>query len=116
MSGSGGGVRELFFWYRVRAESVDAARAAVAAMQATLCADVDGLVARLLVRSDDGEAMQTWMETYARPSHRAGVDADIAARIESSARSLAGFIEGDRHGEAFAVITTPDQKARSIST
>lgn len=109
-------MRELFVWYRVNAENADAARDAVSAMQAALCADIDGLVARVLARSGDGAALQTWMETYARPAHDAGVDADIAARIELHARSLTRLIDGERHGEAFAPITPLDQKARDIST
>ncbi len=109
-------MHELFVWYRVSAENADAARDSVFAMQAALRADIGGLVARVLTRSDDGAALQTWMETYARPAHAAGVDGDIAARIESHARSLTGLIDGERHGEAFAPIAPLDQKARNIST
>ncbi len=106
---------ELFVWYRVRSRSAKAALSAVSTMQAALCADVEGLVARLLIRSDDDAALQTWMETYARPGHDAGVDVDITARIEARAKSLTGLIEGARHGEAFAPMPSPDQRTRSIS-
>ena len=107
---------ELFVWYRVRVESADAALSAVAAMQAALCADIEGLVVRLLIRSDDDAVLQTWMETYARPGHDAGVGVDMTARIEASAGSLAGLIEGARHGETFMPVPSPDQRTRSIST
>ena len=109
-------MHELFVWYRVRSESAEAALSAVAAMQAALCADIEGLVARLLIRSDDDAALQTWMEIYARPGHAAGVDVDMTARIEARAESLAGLIEGARHGETFAPMPSPDQRTRSIST
>ena len=109
-------MRELFVWYRVGPERAGAARIAVAAMQDELCADIDGLVARLLRRSGDDEALQTWMEAYARPGYDAGVDADTEARIEVRARSMAGLIDGARHGEAFEPVQSSDQRPRNIST
>lgn len=109
-------MRELFVWYRVRVERADVVRAEVSAMQDALCAEIDGLVPRLLCRSGDDAALQTWMEAYARPACEAGVDADTEARIEARARLLAGLIEGARHGEAFEPVPPFDQRARNIST
>ena len=109
-------MRELFVWYRVHGAHAGAARAAVFAMQAALAADIDGLACRLLARDDDDAPLQTWMETYARPGHDGGIDAGLQARIEARAQALGEFIEGGRHGEAFAPLALPDQIARSIST
>ena len=94
-------MRELFVWYRVAADRAVAARAAVQAMQRSLCAEVSGLDARLLVRDADASSMQTWMESYARANAPAGVGVDIEAGIEARARPLAAFINGPRHVEAF---------------
>ncbi len=96
--------RELFVWYRVRRESVDEARAVVAAMQRTLAAQWPGLQTRWLVR-DDGETA-TWMETYARSASNVagGIDAEIETAIAAAALPLAALIEGDRHVEAFVVV------------
>ena len=98
--------RELFVWYRVRRESADEARAAVATLQRTLRAEWPGLHARLLAR-DAGEAA-TWMETYSRPAASAGddrgVDETLEAAIAAAAVGLERLIDGPRHVEAFAVV------------
>jgi uncharacterized protein DUF4936 len=98
-------VRELFVWYRVATERVDAARAAVLAMQRSLQDAWPGLQARLLVRDD--AAIATWMETYARPASprgRPGIDERIEADIAAAAGGLDALIEGERHVEAFELL------------
>ncbi len=97
-------MRELFVWYRVRADRVAAARPAVFAMQRALCADVTGLEGRLLMRDDAASGTQTWMETYARADGGAGVDTAVEATIASRALALAGFIDGSRHAEVFDLV------------
>ncbi|HEY2188385.1 MAG TPA: DUF4936 family protein [Caldimonas sp.] len=98
-------MRELFVWYRVDERRADAARAAVESMQRSLAREILGLQARLLVRRDADR--QTWMETYARVQSSLtghdGIDADAEAMIAAAALPLGGFIEGDRHVEAFDV-------------
>ena len=96
-------MRELFVWYRVRADQVAQAGAAVRAMQQSLRAEVAGLEARLLVRAGtDAAAAQTWMETYACPGLPGGVDPSLEAKIEAHASALAVQIAGGRHTEAFS--------------
>ncbi|MEO7057777.1 MAG: DUF4936 family protein [Caldimonas sp.] len=95
------GPRELFVWYRVEAARLRPAHAAVLEMQDRLRAEVSGLQARLLTRSEDGSTVQTWMETYARPDDVQGVCTATQALIEDRARSLAAMTEGARHAEAF---------------
>ena len=98
--------RELFVWYRVQRDRADAARAAVLALQRSLCSERPGLRARLLVR-DDGD-MATWMESYSLPARSAGddhgIDAAIEAAIAAAALPLERLIDGPRHVEAFTVV------------
>ena len=95
-------MRELFVYYRVDPAAAAAARDAVAAMQARLRARHPGLLARLLARADDGATTQTWMETYALPSSRDGVDRRIEVAIETEAAAWAALRSGPRHVEAFS--------------
>jgi len=95
-------MRELFVYYRVEAAAAAAARDAVDAMQARLRHSHPGLVARLLVRDEDGPGPQTWMETYARPGSREGVDRRLEAAIEAEAAAWANQVSGTRHIEAFS--------------
>jgi hypothetical protein len=94
-------VRELFVWYRVAPSAAVAARAAVLAMQQALMAEHPGLAARLLVRRDDANAPQTWMETYACAASAHGIDPALERSIMERALSLATVLEGPRHVEAF---------------
>jgi len=95
---------ELYVYYCVRPGAEAAARAAVLAAQTALVHNHAGLAARLLRRAggerDDGE---TWMETYARPTHPAGIDAALEAAIECSvgAAVAAHLVDGRRHIETF---------------
>ena len=92
--------RELFVWYRVRADRADEARAQVAAMQRSLTAEFVHLEARLLVRSETC----TWMETYASAAP-GGIDARIETAIAAAARTLGAVVDGGRHVEAFTEAT-----------
>ena len=96
-------MRELFVWYRVRRQRVDAARIAVDAMQRSLAQSWPGLQARLLIRADSEP--QTWMETYARRGANAdagyGVDRELEAVIAAAAEPWSALIEGERHVEPF---------------
>jgi len=104
-------VRELFVWYRVRADRIAEARLAVRAMQDALAARWPGLRPRLLTR-DDGGAGQTWMETYSRnagaASQAAGIDAAIEQAIVAAALPLGALLDGARHVEAFIPADRPE--------
>lgn len=95
-------MRELFVYYRVREADAAAAREAVGAMQNELRSAHPELRARLLTRQGAGAGAQTWMETYSLGTGSQGVDAAFEALIETRAASLAGFIDGSRHVEAFS--------------
>jgi len=97
-------MRELFVYYRVRDADVAAARQAVQAMQDGLRAAHSGLEARLLVRAGEGEASQTWMETYALPGAREGIGPGLEERIEAQAATWAQLVAGPRHVEAFVPV------------
>ena len=94
-------MRELYIYYRIDEAHVAAARHAVEAMHDRLREAHPGLVARLLTRTGDGSASQTWMETYALPGSADGVAAEIEARIEAQAASWSHLVAGSRHVEAF---------------
>ncbi len=94
-------MRELFVWYRVAPVRAATARDAVLAMQQDLVAEHAGLNARLLVRRDEADAMQTWMETYARTGSANGVDAVLERSIRERALALDAVLDGPRHVEAF---------------
>ncbi len=94
-------MRELFVYYRIRDADAAAAGAAVLAMQHALRHAHPGLAARLLVRAGEGEALQTWMETYSLSAEPLGVAADLEVEIERAATSWAALVDGPRHVEAF---------------
>jgi len=94
-------MRELFVYYRIETANTVAARAAVEAMHARLRGLHSGLVARLLVRDEDGSASPTWMEAYALPGSAEGVDRRLEAAIEAAAAAWAHLLVGPRHVEAF---------------
>jgi hypothetical protein len=96
-------MRELFVYYRIDPAAAAATREAVEAMQARLRSSHPGLVARLLVRDEDGSAPQTWMETYALPGSREGVDRRLEAAIAAEAEAWSHRLVGPRHVEAFSV-------------
>src|SRR5215203_4444464 len=94
-------MRELFIYYRIDGARAAEAGAAVRAMHQRLRSVHPQLVARLLVRTDHGPALQTWMETYALPGSHDGIDVGIEADIAAEARRWAHLVSGPRHTEAF---------------
>ena len=106
-------MRELFVYYRIDPAVAAATRDAVEAMQARLRHSHRGLVARLLVRDEEGSGPQTWMETYALPGSREGVDRRLEAAIEAEAVAWAHRVVGPRHVEAFRL---PGADGRNTQT
>ena len=96
-------MRELFVYYRVRADDAEAVCVVVRNLQARLIAQHPGLIARLLRRPETTDGAQTWMETYAvDPDHAsAGVSAELQAAIETQAIALLPLLDGPRHTEVF---------------
>src|SRR4051812_15124229 len=92
-------MRELFVYYRVDAALAPEARAAVDAMHERLRSTHPGLIARLLMRTDDDKSPQTWMETYALPGSPDGIGRGIEAEIAAEAARWAHVVAGPRHVE-----------------
>lgn len=91
--------QELFVYYRVVPDDAAALGAAVRAMHAALASAHPGLQARLLRRPEVAQGRLTLMEVYARPP--AGIDAGLRAEIDTAARALAPWLDGERHTEVF---------------
>lgn len=96
-------MRELFIYYRSRAERQAEVAERVREFQACLRSRHPHLVTRLLRRPEQRDGLHTWMETYSIPMMHspAGVTAEIQQDIEAQANSLRGCIEGIRHTEVF---------------
>ena len=97
--------RELYIYYRVRAENEAPALQAIRSLQQRVRHQFPMVVVRLLRRVEPGSGVQTWMETYAidgAPKHRAGgVDEPLQRRIEAEAQSALALLDGPRHVEWF---------------
>jgi hypothetical protein len=96
-------MRELFIYYRSRAERAAELAERVRALQAGLCRRHPRLRARLLCRPQSRDGLQTWMETYSTDPmlHPDGVSAELQQDIEAQAAELHDCIEGERHTEVF---------------
>jgi Domain of unknown function (DUF4936) len=96
-------MRELFVYYRVRADQAEAALGVVRDLQARLSEQHPGLIARLLRRPETRDGTQTWMEAYAVDAAHApvGIDASLQAAIEAEAVTLQPWLDGPRHTEVF---------------
>lgn len=99
-------MRELFIYYRIRADGAQEALAAAHGLQARLRERHPGLTARLMRRPDEPHPHQTWMEIYAFDPHAedardAGVTPQIEAEIAAEAAVLTPFLAGPRHTEVF---------------
>jgi len=70
-----------YVYYRVPAENVDRARAAVESIQREL-SGVSGVTGRLLRRRDDAS---TWMEVYEKVPDAARFEAQLSALVERHA-------------------------------
>ncbi|MDQ6628852.1 MAG: DUF4936 family protein [Pseudomonadota bacterium] len=96
-------MRELYIYYRVRSSATAEAKQAVAAMQRELRASHPGLQTRLLRRSEQAPASETWMEVYASncTAEAVVIGAAFEAELETRAEALAEFTDGQRHTERF---------------
>ena len=95
--------RELYVYYRAPVHEAEALQLAVTEMQERLRREIPGLQARLLRRTDQAAASDTWMETYAvSPAANAGGVTDaLSATIEQYAAAWRHLCEGPRHTEVF---------------
>ncbi len=107
--------RELYVYYRVPVGNAQALRGMVTDMHDQLRREVPGLQARLLRRTDSGEGLDTWMETYAMlpvasapgdggaggVSSTCGVSDALRNTIEQRAAAWACLCDGTRHVEVF---------------
>ena len=96
-------MRELFIYYRIRADGAHDALVVAQSMQARLRQRHPGLTARLLRRPDEQDPHPTWMETYAfhQDGENVGVTPLMEADIVAEAAALAPFLAGTRHTEVF---------------
>lgn len=96
-------MRELFVYYRVRADDAEAAMVLVRGLQVRVIAQYPGLSARVLRRPDETDGLQTWMEAYAADPRHApgGVSEAMQAAIETQAAALLPLLAGPRHAELF---------------
>lgn len=90
---------DLYIYYRVPAQHVEALLPRVRAMQARVAKGAARC--QLKCRSNGDAAGQTWMEVYQQ------VTPEFETQLASAALAagLAGFIEGARHTEVFAEFT-----------
>jgi Domain of unknown function (DUF4936) len=96
-------VRRHYVYYRVPADSLQAAADAVMAMQSALRSRFPGLNTGLLRRPEAMADRVTLMEVYALPGR--DLDTDLAAEIEARAEALvARWIDGPRHVETFELL------------
>jgi hypothetical protein len=102
-------VRELYIYYRVRAEREAAVREAATAASHRLCTACPGLAVQWRRRPPDEQrhgdpGVRTWMEIWTHPH---GIDVNLAARIETAAAAWQGMIDGSRHVEVFETLDGP---------
>ena len=91
--------RELFIYWRVEAQHLQAAVEAVGRFQRELRARQPQLQARLFQRVDEDTALATLMETYAAPG---GIDATLhQAIVVQGTQAAAPWCQGPRHVEVF---------------
>ena len=108
MSAPGGGGhaprREAYVYWTLPSEALGEALPAMGVFQQALALAAPGLVARLLLRQDDaGGGVATVMETYALPSHPAGLGDALLDHIHSQGDAAsAPWRGGTRHVELFA--------------
>lgn len=91
----------LFIYYKVESAQAQTLRDRVQSMQRSLCQQLPGLMAQMLVRVD-AHPHQTWMEVYQHPQ---GVDASMQKQIDRAALAMQAETCGQlgpRHVEVFA--------------
>ena len=96
-------MRELFVYYRVRADDAAAAMLLVRGLHDRLVAQHPALSTRLLRRPEENDGLQTWMEVYAADPRRepGGVSTALQAAIEAQSAALLPLLAGRRHTEVF---------------
>ena len=93
------GAANLYIYYRVRPADAPQLIAAVRNLQAQWRSELPGLACTLSQRVDDDRQHLTLMETYTHPQ---GLSPQWQQAIEAGAgRSLASWIDGERHVERF---------------
>ena len=104
--------QELFVYWHVAAEQLDAAVAATQAWQESLRRQQPGLTVALYRRVDDNGLRCTLMETYAapaglgRPAGPGGIDGPLAQTIALQADAVtAPYRQGPRHTEVFEALS-----------
>ncbi len=90
---------DLYIYYRVPAQHVDALLPRVRAMQARVAKGAARC--QLKHRADGGSGSQTWMEVYQQVAPE--FEAHLASAVQAA--GLAEFIEGTRHTEVFTEFT-----------
>lgn len=90
-------MQELYVYYKLEPEQVEAALVAFRQLQADLRLQLPGLQSRLLQRPVTPGTQQTWMEVHSWPQGATPLD-DWPAVIEHLARPLPG---SQRHVEIF---------------
>lgn len=92
---------DLYIYYRVRRENVDALKPRATAMQQYLAAEY-GIVVGLKRRPEEKDEQQTWMEIY----QSVPPDFDAALEHALAQAELTSLIEGPRHTEYFMDVST----------
>lgn len=93
---------ELFIYYRVSVRHATEARSDVLEWQRELEGAHPALHCRLLMRPEEREGLQTWMETYAIADPAQSPDAGaLRQHIEQGPEALQSWIIGERHVEVF---------------
>jgi hypothetical protein len=92
---------DLYIYYRVRSEHIEALRDRALAMQKSLSGEY-GIVSGLKRRPEEKDGRQTWMEVYE------AVPENFEAILERAVAQagLAGLIDGQRNTEYFLDVSS----------
>jgi hypothetical protein len=94
-------MKDLYIYYKVRAEHADELELRLRMMQAELGL-ATGIYGELKRRPEAKDGVQTWMECYLATGN--GFDAALAAA--ALAASLSELIVGERHSEVFVDVSS----------
>ena len=98
-------MQELYVYYKLAPNQLDAARAAFEQLRAALKHQLPGLHSRLLMRPTTAAgSVQTWMEIHAWPDGHADAPGDWVEQLERQVGQLAGPSVGGRHVEVFVAL------------
>lgn len=92
---------DLYIYYRVHANNVDALRGRALSMQGSIAREC-GIVCELKRRPEEKDGRQTWMEVY--HSVPAGFEATLGSALAQA--GLAALIDGPRHTEIFVDVSS----------